>query len=118
LKENRTSQAEELLFTFLEQDPTNEDALCRLMVLLAEQERPQEALQLYQYAAYALQEEKTEPTAYTRELAGRLRRGLVIREPKSSYRAKNIVTMQPAASFLLSSPPSEFIYALELQIFQ
>ncbi|MEO8955818.1 MAG: BTAD domain-containing putative transcriptional regulator [Ktedonobacteraceae bacterium] len=118
LKENRTSQAEELLFTFLEQDPTNEDALCRLMVLLAEQERPQEALQLYQYAAYALQEEKTEPNAYTRELAGRLRRGFVVREQKSSYRAKNVMNALSATSFLLDSSPSEFTYALELQIVQ
>src|SRR5260370_9077745 len=43
-------RAEELLFAALEEDPTDEDALCRLMALLVGQGRRQEALQLYRYA--------------------------------------------------------------------
>ncbi|MFL5657292.1 MAG: BTAD domain-containing putative transcriptional regulator [Ktedonobacteraceae bacterium] len=39
LKDERVGLAEELLFTVLEEDPADEDALCRLMVLLVEQER-------------------------------------------------------------------------------
>ncbi len=45
IRDERASVAEELLFAALEEDPTDEDALCRLMVLLVEQERRQEALQ-------------------------------------------------------------------------
>ena len=37
LQDERTGLAEELLFTALEEDPADEDALCRLMVLLVRQ---------------------------------------------------------------------------------
>src|SRR5437588_11180419 len=77
--------AEELLFAALEEDPTDEDALCRLMVLLVEQERRQEALNLYQYAEDVLQEEQAEPAVYTSELARRIRQGLVLRERREPY---------------------------------
>ncbi len=85
--DERVSLAEELLFAALEEDPTDEDALCRLMVLLAEQERRQEALQLYQYSEDVLREEQTEPAVYTRELARRIRQGLVLRERGDCYTA-------------------------------
>ena len=76
-----------MLFAALEEDPTDEDALCRLMALLVEQERRQEALQLYQYAEDVLQEEQDEPAVYTRELARRIRQGLVLRERGERYHA-------------------------------
>lgn len=72
--------AEELLFTALEEDPSDEDALCRLMTLLVEQGRRQEALLLYQQSLDVMREEQNEPTTYTRELAHRIRQGLVLRE--------------------------------------
>lgn len=84
-QEGRGELAEELLFTALEQDPTDEDALCRLMVLLVEQGRRQEALQLYQYSLDVLREEGSEPASYTRELAQRTRRGHVLRERGEGY---------------------------------
>ena len=87
LSDERVSLAEELLFAALEDDPTDEDALCRLMVLLVEQERRQEALHLYQYTEDVLQEEQTEPAIYTRELARRIRQGLVLRERGERYTA-------------------------------
>ena len=87
LKDERASLAEELLFAALEEDPADEDALCRLMVLLVEQERRQEALLLYQYTEDVLQEEQTEPAVYTRELARRIRLGLVLRERGDRYTA-------------------------------
>ena len=87
LKDERVGLAEELLFAALEEDPADEDALCRLMVLLVEQERRQEALQLYQYAEDVLQEEQAEPAVYTRELARRIRQGLVLRERGERYAA-------------------------------
>jgi DNA-binding SARP family transcriptional activator len=80
LSDERPGLAEELLFAALEEDPADEDALCRLMVLLVEQERRQEALQLYQYTEDVLHEEQAEPAVYTRELARRIRQGLVLRE--------------------------------------
>ena len=85
LEDERVGLAEELLFAALEEDPTDEDALCRLMVLLVEQERRQEALQLYQYTEDVLREEQAEPAVYTRELARRIRQGLVLRERGERY---------------------------------
>jgi DNA-binding SARP family transcriptional activator len=90
LKDERVGLAEELLFAALEEDPTDEDALCRLMVLLVEQERRQEALQLYQYTEDVLQEEQAEPAVYTRELAQRIRQGLVLRERGERYTAVSV----------------------------
>jgi DNA-binding SARP family transcriptional activator len=92
LRADCTGQAEELLFTVLEEDPTDEDALCRLMALLVEQERRQEALQLYQYTEDVLQEEQVEPAVYTRELARRIRQGLVLRERVDGYTAASTGT--------------------------
>src|SRR5437764_11828080 len=64
LQDERTGLAEEVLFTALEEDPTEEDALCRSMVVLDEQERRQEAIQLYQYTEHVLHEELTERAVY------------------------------------------------------
>lgn len=67
-------QAESLLQTHLATNPTDEDILCRLMLVLAQQERRQEALNLYRRTARVLQEEQaTKPAARTRELAERIR---------------------------------------------
>src|SRR5437588_35426 len=96
LKDERVSLAEELLFAALEEDPADEDALCRLMVLLVEQERRQEALHLYQYTQDVLQVERVEPAVYTRELARRIRQGLVLREQRELYPAVGAQTPAPA----------------------
>ena len=93
LKDERVGLAEELLFAALEEEPADEDALCRLMVLLVEQQRRQEALQLYQYAEDVLQEEQAEPAVYTRELARRIRQGLVLRERGERYTAVRVQTL-------------------------
>jgi DNA-binding SARP family transcriptional activator len=93
LKDERVGLAEELLFAALEEDPTDEDALCRLMILLVERERRQEALQLYQYTQDVLQEEQAEPAVYTRELARRIRQGLVLRERGERYTAERGQTL-------------------------
>jgi DNA-binding SARP family transcriptional activator len=87
LQDERVGLAEELLFAALEEDPADEDALCRLMVLLVEQERRQEALQLYHYTEDVLHEEQAEPAVYTRELVRRIRQGLVLRERGERYTA-------------------------------
>jgi DNA-binding SARP family transcriptional activator len=93
LQDERVGLAEELLFAALEEDPTDEDALCRLMVLLVEQERRQEALHLYQYTEDVIREEQDEPAVYTRELAQRIRQGLVLRERGGSYTAAGVQTL-------------------------
>ncbi len=87
LKDERVGLAEELLLSALEEEPTDEDALCRLMLLLAEQERPQEALQLYQYTQDVLQEEQAVPAVHTREPARRIQQGLILRERRGRYTA-------------------------------
>ena len=85
LKDERVGLAEELLFAMLEEDPADEDALCRLMILLVEQGRRQEALQIYQYSEDILLEEQTETAVYTRELAHRIQQGLTLREQGENY---------------------------------
>lgn len=92
-RDERASLAEELLFAALEEDPTDEDALCLLMALLVEQERRQEALRLYQYTEDVLHEERAEPAVYTRELARRIRQGLVLRERWEGYTAARVRTL-------------------------
>jgi DNA-binding SARP family transcriptional activator len=87
LKEQRVSQAEDLLFAFLGEKPTDEDVLCHLMVLLGERGRRQEALEIYQYTVDVLREEKMEPALHTTELARRIRHGLAVRERKTDYPA-------------------------------
>src|SRR5215831_21194663 len=60
------------------------------MALLVGQGRRQEALHLYQYAEDVLQEEQAEPAVYTRELARRIRQGLVLRERGERYTAVRV----------------------------
>src|SRR5947209_4525507 len=67
--------------------------LTRLMILLVEQERRQEALQLYQYTEDVLHEEQAEPAVYTHELARRIRQGLVLRERGERYTAVRVQTL-------------------------
>ena len=78
-------QTELLLLTALEQEATDEDALCRLMLILHQQGRRHEALRFYQRTVDALHEElATQPSAYTRELAARIREEPVVLEKHSS----------------------------------
>lgn len=94
LQEKRVHQAEELLYGFLEEHPTDEDALYRLMILLAEQGRRREALQLYHYTKDVLREEQSEPALYTSTLAMRIQRGMALREQMADYVASKRVNGQ------------------------
>jgi DNA-binding SARP family transcriptional activator len=72
MQENKQDRAEKLLLSALEEEPTNEDALYRLMEVLDRQDRRQEALRLYQRTADILHEEQeTEPGIRLQELAKR-----------------------------------------------
>ena len=97
LKEKRIWQAEELLYTFLEEHPTDEDALCRLMILLTEQGRRQEALHLYRYTVDLLREEQRGPAPYTKELAARVRSGggTALKEQTTNYVATSTAIAVP-----------------------
>ncbi len=95
LIEKRVWQAEELLYTFLEEHPTDEDALCRLMILLTEQGRRHEALQLYRYTVDLLHEEQRGPALYTKELAIRVRSGTALKEQTTNYVATGTAIAVP-----------------------
>ncbi|GHO85491.1 AfsR/SARP family transcriptional regulator [Dictyobacter formicarum] len=89
-KDQQVGKAEELLYTFLQTYPEDEDALCRLMQLLAHQGRRQEALNVYRYSAELMQETGKEPGIYTQELARQLQQGMRLRENNATYH-----TLQP-----------------------
>lgn len=55
---NRYGEAEVVLRTFWTANPTDEDALYRLMQLLAQHARSQEALRLFSYTEHLLQHEE------------------------------------------------------------
>lgn len=65
-------QAATTLSLMLEEDPLDEDILCRLMVLLHRQGMTHQALRQYQSLCDALASEGLEPTEATRELAMRM----------------------------------------------
>ncbi len=70
IQANKLAHAEKLLLQALEEEPTNEDALYRLMEILDRQDRRQEALRLYKRAADILYEEQeTVPGARLQDLA-------------------------------------------------
>lgn len=104
LSDQRVCEAEELLFSFLEENPTDEDALCQLMVILAGRERRQEALSMYAYVADELRRQKGEPAPYTQELVQRIRQGLAVRERSISYGAASVkataLSVRPALRLL------------------
>lgn len=70
-------RAERLLCQLLEENPTDEDALCILMTNLHRQQRTSEALHLFKHTAHLLREDGLEITASTRALAERLRTQVV-----------------------------------------
>lgn len=113
LREQRVYEAEELLFSFLEENPTDEDALCRLMIILVERERRQEAINMYAYVADELRRQKKEPAPYTQELAQRIHQGLAVREASMSYAATSlkasVLSILPV--LLFPSPACRMPYA-------
>lgn len=71
---NKQDRAEKLLLKALEEEPTDEDSACRLMALLEQQGRRQEALRCYERLAAVLKEEsEAEPLPPTQALAEHLR---------------------------------------------
>ena len=74
IQRGRTDQAETLLLSALEEEPTDEDSVCCLMTLLEPQGRRQEALRCYERLVMILKEEgEAEPSPPTQALAERLR---------------------------------------------
>jgi DNA-binding SARP family transcriptional activator len=80
IQEQRIREAEEMLFAFLQVAPEDEDALCRLLILLAGQGRRQEALNICQYSTSIIHSSKRELTLYTQDLGKRIQQGSIIYE--------------------------------------
>jgi DNA-binding SARP family transcriptional activator len=101
-----TGQAEHLFAKLLSRDPTDEDALYRVMVLLAGQGRHLEALTLYQRTADLLREEdEVEPTVQIQALAHQLRSGSTSLESARTEIAKEKAkASEEALPLLLASP--------------
>ncbi len=93
-------KAEVVLHTFLAEEPTDEDMLCHLMMLLSQQGTRQEALGFYQRTVTVLREElSTQPTLATRALAEHIRN-----EPLSVEKRPTDAGSRLATSPTLSSP--------------
>jgi tetratricopeptide (TPR) repeat protein len=112
LERNRPEQAETVLHLFLIDEPTDEDVLCRLLLLLEEQGRSQEAWQLYEHTARVLDQEfHTAPMPRTSMLAERLRsiitsRNTAMQVPAHPRRmAETQRTLPVEAGLSLSSSP-------------
>jgi DNA-binding SARP family transcriptional activator len=97
--QKRSDYAERFLFEFLEGHPTDEDALCRLMIILAEKGRSHEAYNIYRYAADCMREEQREFSTYTQALARRVQQGPLLHEQAISYQAHH--SRKPALLLLL-----------------
>ena len=88
IQRNLYDQAESLLQSSLIENPTNEDALCQLMSILAQQGRRKEAINLYKKTVRFLQEEQQKkPSQGTRELAER-----IYKEPTNFEKSVKIYT--------------------------
>src|SRR5579884_2763294 len=94
-------RAQRLLYTHLEADPTDEDALCQLMELLHEQGRPSEAQRLYQDSQRAFAAEGMELAARTSDLAERLRLDLF------PVNKEAVLSLPAPPTFVLSSLDQE-----------
>ena len=73
IQHGRMGQAETVLNTLLEEDPTDEDILCRLMNLLHQQGMTHQAIRLYEDTCKALAKEGVELTEAIKHLAIQLR---------------------------------------------
>lgn len=83
--DRQLDQAEALLLSFLEEHPTDQDALYHLMELLADRRRGQEAYEIYLYAVDELLIEGKEPAPYIRRLGEQLNAGTLLREVSGRY---------------------------------
>jgi len=72
VQQGRVGQAETLLTTLLEDDPFDEDILCRLMTLLQNQDMTHQALLLYQQTQDFFTQEHMELSETTKHLAARM----------------------------------------------
>jgi DNA-binding SARP family transcriptional activator len=99
VRQKRSDYAERFLFEFLEGHPTDEDALCRLMIILAEKGRNHEAYNIYRYASDCIHEEQREFSTYTQALARRVHQGPLLHEQALSYQAQHY--HKPALLILL-----------------
>jgi DNA-binding SARP family transcriptional activator len=108
LQEHHIRHAEELLFRYLQDCPTDEDALYRLMLLLNRQQRRQEALQIYHYTTNIMNEQRSEPTPATRELAHRIQYNYSIHEADMFYCVRARARASASTNVYYKTRQSEF----------
>jgi len=112
-------QTELLLLAALEHEATDEDALCRLMLILHQQGRRHEALRFYERTLNVLHEElATQPSSYTQELAARIREEPVVLEKHSPIitRREALTTIAGLVSlpfYDIAHQPSPFHHKME-----
>jgi len=80
-QQGRSAEAERILRAWLSTHALDQDALCRLMEVLAEQGRMQEALTWYERTCEVLQEEGEEPDRRTQETMEWMRALQIQRKP-------------------------------------
>jgi len=77
--------AEELLFSYLQEYPTDQDALYRLMHLLNQQQRRQEALHIFHYCSMIINEHQQQADDATNALAARIQHNCMLHEAPQYY---------------------------------
>jgi tetratricopeptide (TPR) repeat protein len=93
VQQGMPGQAETVLGTLLEEDSTDEDVLCRLMLLLHQQGMTHQALRLYQQISQGLVEDGLGPANTTQQFAVQLekeRQPLLIDAFKSQNRTPRV----------------------------
>jgi len=95
-QQGRSVEAERLLRAWLSSQALDQDVLCRLMEVLAEQGRMQEALTWYERTCEALQEEGEEPDRRTQETMEWMRALPIQRTPAIAKGAREQASRLPA----------------------
>jgi Transcriptional regulatory protein, C terminal./Bacterial transcriptional activator domain. len=99
LHSHQERQAEELLFNYLQEFPTDQDALYRLLELLNAQQRRYEALHIFRYCSTIINEQQQQPTNALCELAARIQQNCKLREAGIYYNARVIYSEMRSNSY-------------------
>lgn len=102
IQQSRLGQAESILNTLLEEDPTDEDVLCRLMALLHQQGMTHQALRLYDHSCEVFVKEGVEISEATKQLASGFSQSDARISVTKSFLSQE--SRQNKASSLLSQP--------------
>lgn len=99
LHAHQERQAEELLFSYLQEFPTDQDALYRLLELLNTQQRRYEALHIFHYCSTIINEQQQQPTNALCELVARIQQNCKLRETSLYYSARVMYSAMRSNSY-------------------